>query len=208
KEIDVMIVGRGGGSLEDLWAFNTEGVARAIAASHIPVVSAVGHETDFTISDFVADLRAPTPSAAAELTVPVFEDLEAMLRERSGQLYKIILRLLQDKRGQLQYFSSHLKHPRQRLQEFAQHIDLLTERLRLSMTGRLGDHRAHWKFLAGKLDALSPLAILKRGYSIAHILKADGSLGPILKEAKQAKTGDALQLSLHKGEIRARVEKR
>lgn len=207
KELDVLILGRGGGSLEDLWAFNTEGVARAIAASKIPVVSAVGHETDFTISDFVADLRAPTPSAAAELTVPVLEDLESMLSERAGQLFKLMQRLLQVKRGELQYFSSHLKHPKQRLQEYAQHIDLLTDRLRKAMTDRLADRRAHWNFLAGKLEALSPLAILKRGYSIAHLLRPDGTKGPILKDAKQAVKGDLLQLSLHKGEIRARVER-
>lgn len=206
SEIDVLIVGRGGGSLEDLWAFNTEEVARAVANSRIPIVSAVGHETDFTICDFVADLRAPTPSAAAELTVPVTEELGNLLQERKLQLSRSIRRLLGEKREQLKYQKSHLKHPKQRLEELEQHLDMLKERLLGILGVSLKDRRTALNHLAEKMQVLSPLSILARGYSIVHLRNKDGSKGAVVKKASQVKKGKPLNIRLMQGEIKARVE--
>lgn len=205
EEIDVLIVGRGGGSLEDLWAFNTEEVARAIVASHIPVVSAVGHETDVTISDFVADLRAPTPSTAAELVVPVVADLRLDLQEKLSLLQRNIRHIFENKANRLNFLKSHLKHPRRRIEELAQHLDDLAHRLNFAMDRTLSESRSHWQHLVEKLEVLSPLSILSRGYSIVNRLGPDGSTSSILKSAKEAKTGDKLSIRLMKGRIKAQV---
>lgn len=205
-EAEVLIIGRGGGSLEDLWAFNTEVVARAIRSSKIPVVSAVGHETDVTISDFVADLRAPTPSAAAELVVPVSTDLELKVRQRQLELEKNIQKILADRQNQLKYLTSHLKHPKRRLEEMALRLDELNSRVRLAMDHLLKDCRTGLNHLADKLEVLSPLSILSRGYSITHKLTSEGAIGPLLKKAKQVKKGDQLSVKLMEGTIKAEVK--
>ncbi|KAB2838799.1 exodeoxyribonuclease VII large subunit [bacterium] len=204
-EAEVMIVGRGGGSLEDLWAFNTEAVARAIAASPIPVISAVGHETDFTIADYVADLRAPTPSAAAELAAPVAAELRLSLRESQRRLLRAYRQGLETRREKLKFWISHLKHPKRRLEELAQHLDDLRERLKLGIERSQETRRARLRLLSEKLEVLSPLSILSRGYSIVRKLEEGGREGAVVKDAAQVGPGDTLSLRLSKGSLKARV---
>lgn len=153
---DVLIVGRGGGSLEDLWAFNEEVVARAIHASDIPVVSAVGHEVDFTIADFVADLRAPTPSAAAELVSPNQMALNEELQRFERTLTRLIRQQLQWQKRQVQHLRARLAHPRQLLQQRAQRLDQLELRLTRAMRVRLGDANQRLTHLNRCLQQLAP----------------------------------------------------
>lgn len=202
RTIDVMIVGRGGGSLEDLWAFNEEVVARAISASAIPVITAVGHETDYTIADFAADLRAPTPSAAAEMVV----ESEARFRE---SISAIDLGLIRGIRQRLDLIRSSLRHntrlladPRGMLGRYAQRVDELAGRLATGFKQTLRRDRALLASLTAGLDHLNPLGILSRGYSITKKLPA----GVILKDAAEVKYGDLLSTRLHNGEIVSRVE--
>ncbi|MHB8844840.1 MAG: exodeoxyribonuclease VII large subunit [Nitrospirota bacterium] len=202
KNVDVVIVGRGGGSLEDLWAFNEEPVARAIFASHIPVISAVGHETDYTISDFVADLRAPTPSAAAEIVV----ESEAHLREG---ILTLQARLSSAMRQDLEQFRAAVRHamrlladPRKRLEQFSQRIDELYGRLGLGLRHHVRRDRALLTSLTGSLDHLNPLSILSRGYSVTRKMPD----GMIVKNASDVGPGDMISTKLHKGEILSKVE--
>ncbi|MDA8101111.1 MAG: exodeoxyribonuclease VII large subunit [Nitrospiraceae bacterium] len=204
QNADVLIVGRGGGSLEDLWAFNEEAVARAIAASDLPVISAVGHETDYTIADFVADLRAPTPSAAAEMVV----ESEAHLREAVASLR---LRLTNSLRTELDRIGAVIRHavrllrdPRRRLGEIGQRVDELEKRLALGLRHSLRQNRTRLGSLASALDHLNPLGILSRGYSITRKLPS----GEIVKDAAAVKEGDRLVTRLHAGEVESRVERR
>ncbi len=178
---DVIILARGGGSLEDLWSFNEERLARAIAASGIPVVSAVGHETDYTIADFVADKRAPTPSAAAEMVMPA----ETELREHIDQLVKHLWRSLVD------------VVPQQ-----SQHIDDLCEEMRRALQNRFEEKRLEVDGFCRELEALNPLAILRRGYSVT--MAEDGRTA--IRHTGQLKTGDRLKTRLAKGEFLSRVE--
>ncbi|HCU24738.1 MAG TPA: exodeoxyribonuclease VII large subunit [Deltaproteobacteria bacterium] len=205
-EAEVLIVGRGGGSLEDLWAFNTEAVARAIFASNLPVISAVGHETDVTISDYVADLRAPTPSAAAELAAPVASEVRQDLEERRWQLHRALQQNLDRKRGALKFWISHLKHPKKRLEELSQHLDDLAAQFILEMQRSLEEKRARLRLLAEKLEVLSPLSILARGYSIVQILDRQGEKKAVLKDASKVRAGDLLSLQLMKGTLKAEVK--
>jgi exodeoxyribonuclease VII large subunit len=201
--VDVVITGRGGGSLEDLWAFNEESVARAIHASTIPVISAVGHETDYTISDFVADLRAPTPSAAAEMVV----ESEHRFRERIGSLETGLLRsmrqLTEQGRSSLRECLRVLRDPRRMLEQYTQRVDELTNRLAPGLNHHLRKDRARLLSLASALDHLNPLSILSRGYSITKTLPS----GMILKDASRISPGDLLSTRLHQGEVVSRVEK-
>ncbi len=197
EDIDVLIVGRGGGSLEDLWAFNEEIVARAIYNSRIPVISAVGHEIDFTISDFVADLRAPTPSAAAELVVKNKQDLLDNLSHLFLRLRNIIKGAIDTKRAYLRELIRAVKNPAARISEYSQRIDELSMRLANSVRRYLDGLRKMADAEAGKLNALSPLAILSRGYSIA--MKPPSM--QIIKDAKDVQKGDEINIRLHKGEI-------
>jgi exodeoxyribonuclease VII large subunit len=180
ERIEVMIVGRGGGSIEDLWAFNEEIVARAIYNSKIPVISAVGHERDWTIADLVADLRAPTPSVAAELVMPEKEEL----RERVKGLSQDLKRLFRDKARQL-----------------GEEIGDFMHRLNLSMQNLLKFCAAEFSAAAEKLSSLSPLNILARGYSITFQMPS----GATIKAAGVLKAGDTIKTRLHAGQILSRV---
>jgi exodeoxyribonuclease VII large subunit len=162
REIDVMIVGRGGGSLEDLWAFNEEVVARAIHQSRIPVISAVGHEVDYTIADFVADLRAPTPSAAAELVVRSKAELEGELEGLAHRLHQAMRNLLVRRRGEVALLARALKDPSSRLYHLGQRVDDFSERLSLAMQNALTRRRDRVANLEGRLDQKSPMLELVR----------------------------------------------
>lgn len=201
-EADVLIVGRGGGSLEDLWAFNEEVVARAIHASRIPVISAVGHEVDFTIADFAADLRAPTPSAAAELVVKSRLELE-------GHLDHLTLRLAGQMRGRLRLLDQRieqvarrLRSPRQELALWRQRQAESVRRLRQAMLGAIQQADGRFAALAGRLDALSPLRTLERGYAIAFAEKT----GAAVRDAADLHPGDRLRLRLARGSARVTVD--
>jgi exodeoxyribonuclease VII large subunit len=202
KKVDVMIIGRGGGSLEDLWAFNEEAVARAIHASKIPVISAVGHETDYAISDFVADLRAPTPSAAAEMVVQSEESFREHISSLGTGLVRSMRRQIEVLRASLREKMRVLVDPRRRLEQNVQRVDELVGRLATGVGHHLRRDRALLASLAAGLDHLNPLGILSRGYSITKKLPA----GAILKDASDAKPGDMLSTRLHKGEVVSRVE--
>jgi exodeoxyribonuclease VII large subunit len=201
-EADVLIVGRGGGSLEDLWAFNEECVARAIHASAIPVIAAVGHEVDYSIADFVADLRAPTPSAAAEMVVKSRLELE-------GHLDHLILRLGGQMRGRLDLLGEKVEGLARRLQSPVQRISLcrqrledLERRLHQAMKNVLKEGDGRLATLAGRLDDLSPLRILARGYAIA----LDEKRGRAVRDARTLAPGDRLRIRFARGSARAAVE--
>ena len=203
QNVEVMIVGRGGGSLEDLWAFNEEPVARAIYASKIPIISAVGHETDYTISDFVADLRAPTPSAAAEMVVKSEESFRESISSLESSLIKSIRQQIDLTRASLREFTRLLGDPRRLLEQYVQRVDELTGRLATGLQHHVRRDRALLTALTAGLDHLNPLGILSRGYSVTRKLPE----GVILKDASNVRPGDLLNTKLHNGEIVSRVEK-
>ena len=200
---DVIITGRGGGSIEDLWAFNDERVARAIYASELPVISAVGHEPDVTIADFVADLRAATPSNAAELVAPDVSELRDAIRSASARLDQAIDRGLSQRRTALTELASRrvMQSPTGFIDQRRLELDSIRLRLDAAATGRLHRERQEFARLAAKLDALSPLKVLGRGYSIA--LDAEGRA---VREAGQLKAGDKLDLRLSRGGAKCLVE--
>jgi exodeoxyribonuclease VII large subunit len=204
KNVDVMIVGRGGGSLEDLWAFNEEIVARAIFASRIPVISAVGHETDFTIADFVADLRAPTPSAAAEMVVESEAHLRELVLSFEARLAAGMRQTLENLKGMVQHAGRLLADPRKKLEQFSQRVDELLGRLGLGLRHHVRRDRALLTSLTGALDHLNPLAILARGYSVTRSVPGEA----IIKSADDVITGDLVRTTLHRGEVLSRVEKK
>ncbi len=203
QDIDLLIVGRGGGSLEELWAFNTEEVARAIAASSIPVISAVGHEIDYTIADYVADLRAPTPSAAAELAIPVLAELQASVFSYEEKLNLKMVAVLERKKQRVhQLMTDHtLARLNWKLENARQEVDLLSMRMQEGMTGFITDKNGILKLLSAKLDLLSPLSILGRGYTLAYTPK-----GEVLHSVKSVKTGDDLLLRMKDGLVDCKVE--
>jgi len=246
--LDVMIVGRGGGSLEDLWAFNEEPVARAIHRSPVPVVSAVGHEIDFTIADFVADLRAPTPSAAAELVVrnkvELVQTLESLARRlsqtvrmklesRQVRLSSLVYRLadprkrVSDQRLRLDDLSSRLAtsiqqslgrridrfrmkvesltllHPGKRVTDYSHRLSQLHRRLAVAGRSSMRFYRQRVEVAAGRLQSLSPLAVLERGYGIARVLPSR----EIIRDASRLKADDRVNVKVHRGDFVARVEK-
>ena len=245
-DVDVVIVARGGGSMEDLWCFNDEGLARAIAACRVPVISAVGHETDFTIADFVADVRAPTPSAAAEIAVPVATELEgelAVLKRRvaravQGEIRTCHLalertrsrlgdprRLVNDRRQLLDELAARgarslrvalgrrrtalrteearlfRAHPQRRIAEQRKALQTLEHRLAAAAQARAVQRRRALEGLQTKLETLSPLGVLDRGYSLAR--RPDGH---VITQAAELRTGDELQVRFRDGEVRTRVE--
>ncbi len=201
--LDVLILARGGGSIEDLWAFNEEVVARAIAESKIPVISAVGHEVDYTIADFVADLRAPTPSAAAELVIAKKDELAQRLDDLQARLTGVVRSRLHALMVRIAGLDRHLRllNPmerirlqRRRLAELWKDLTGWVDRRLLVLTGQLETE-------TGKLDSLSPLAILSRGYSIC--LRLPGH--EILKESSGVLAGDEVEVRLHRGNLRCGV---
>ncbi len=202
--VDVMIVGRGGGSLEDLWAFNEEIVARAIFASPVPVISAVGHEVDFTIADFVADHRAPTPTAAAERVVPRKSDLVEEIRRLDNRLLAEMQETVEGARDAWRAAVKRLVDPGRRLRENQLRLDELSVSLWRRFQERLHRLRDRLALGAGRLNGLSPLAVLERGYSITHKIPED----LIVKEAASLKVGDRLRLTFAKGQAVCRVEEK
>lgn len=202
---DVIIVGRGGGSLEELWAFNDESVARAIRASAVPVISAVGHETDITIADLVADLRAPTPSAAAELAVPDKAELHARLAALlSRSCYAVRTRVERGtRRLQNAVARPVMSRPQEPLRQKAQRMDDLSRRLVAAMIRRREAAASRRDRLAGRLDALSPLATLSRGYSICRRLPERLTI----KDAGVVAAGQSVEVILEKGRLACTVGK-
>ncbi len=194
---EIVVLARGGGSIEDLWSFNDERLARGIMASRLPVVSAVGHEIDFTISDFVADLRAPTPSAAAELVSGHWVDALARLKDSRSRLRSVIARELSTRRTVLQHVAARVVSPRDRLREQAQRCDELSLRLERAFRVRLERRRGLLEQLSGKLDALSPLRVLERGFSLVRDPKRQGAL---IRSASQIARGQELEITFHDGQ--------
>lgn len=192
KEVDTLIVGRGGGSIEDLWAFNEEITARAIFKSEIPIISAVGHETDFTIADFVADLRAPTPSAAAEIAVPSMLELKNRVMTDQSRIQRNILGRIEGSRLLLKRFK--MRTPKDKIDEFNLRIDSLVRSMENSVKMKTLALRRQFAEQTAKLDALSPLQTLSRGYSIPT--KDDGT---VIRSAKEMKSGDEFTLRLKDG---------
>lgn len=202
--IDLLIVGRGGGSIEDLWAFNEEVVARAIFESHIPIVSAVGHETDVTIADLVADHRAPTPSAAVENIVPDREELRLQLTAVSSNLVRNISQRIDVVRTQLKNIQSRIpaRHRIDAINRLRQVIDQLDSRGERAAVQQLKGKRRAWQVAASQLDALSPLATLARGYSICK-----DSSGKTVTDASQVHAGEEVDVRLSRGRLACRVLK-
>ena len=201
---DVIVVGRGGGSLEDLWCFNEEIVVRAIFASRVPVISAVGHEIDTTLSDLVADLRAPTPSAAAELALPDQAELRARLSQQRGRLQSLLRSRVTYARQRLSTLATHrvFRRPLDWLRDHAQQLDELEQRGRVAMGRHLQLQRTALAATAGRLQSLSPLAVLARGYSIT----TRASDGQGIREAEQVNAGEQVVTRLAHGELVRRVE--
>lgn len=202
KNVDVMIVGRGGGSIEDLWSFNEEKVARAIFESEIPIVSAVGHEIDFTISDFVADLRAPTPSAAAELVVPDQTELIEKFGNVYNRLSMCAKRIIENRRLMLRNCTDKpvIKNPIIKIDDKKIYLDNLSHRFEMAVK-MIGERKKQALSLnISKLDGLSPLGTISRGFSIAA-----GSDG-IIKSVKQVKSGDEISITVSDGKIAAVVK--
>lgn len=200
--IDVLIVGRGGGSLEDLWAFNEERVARAIFNSRIPVISAVGHEIDFTIADFVADLRAPTPSAAAELVVKNHEDLQRNVQTLERRFIQSARNYLREWKNRVNLLAHKLVDPRKKFVELRERLDDISDRLINGIKKLFEMKREVLSGRALRLNSLSPLAVLDRGYSIAF--KKDTK--EVIKVSSQVKRGDEILVKLMKGELNCEVK--
>ena len=203
-ELDVLIVGRGGGSVEDLWAFNEESVVRAVFASRIPVVSAVGHETDFTLTDFASDHRAPTPSGAAEIVVRDLRELkdrsDAVLRRLCGSMTGYVDRYRQRVATAVSSFG--LRRPVDQIAQYAQYTDELTRRLAEQCFHGQETRVQRVSGLAGRLQALSPLSVLERGFAVCH----RASDGRVVRDADELRVDDRVNVRLRKGEAICRVE--
>ena len=200
-DVDVIIVARGGGSLEELWAFNDERVARAIAASRIPVICGVGHETDFTLADFAADVRAPTPSAAAELVAPDCADLRALVAGMALTLQTTLRSTLEEQRWRLAGQARALKHlsPAAQLAQARQRLDDLLGRAQVGLNHSLALRRECLSGLAGQLAGVSPLGTLERGYAIVRHRRT----GAVVRSVAQVAGGDVLGVRVADGEFEA-----
>ena len=203
-DVDVLIVGRGGGSLEDLWAFNEEIVVRSIFASKIPVISAVGHEIDFTISDFVADLRAPTPSAAAELVVQNKENLIHTVNMLTTRLQNSLKQRLSRLKENIGQYGVRLQDPRKRLGELQQRVDERVHHVTSIFKHILEKKHYQFETAAGKLNSLSPLALLGRGYSICRHAKTL----EMIKTIDQVTIGEDILVRLSEGELQCNVKEK
>ena len=203
KNVDVIIVGRGGGSIEDLWAFNEEIVARAIFDCQVPVISAVGHETDVTIADYVADLRAPTPSAAAELAVWDYRQLQGYLDECRLRMNRSMTGTIRINRLRLKELDVRLSylHPRHKLQDQQQRLIELEEELRTLLRDRVKEARHRLAIQIEKLNGLSPVRKLNQGF--AYVEEADGG---VVKSIRQVEKGDELTVYVTDGLIRTSVK--
>ena len=201
KSVDLIIIGRGGGSIEDLWAFNNEALARIVYDSELPIISAVGHESDFTICDFVADVRASTPSAAAELAVPEASELKKNIEERKSRMDHIVSSTLMQKRTKLEALekSKALRSPMNTLDNrriiLSSYIDSLDKNIELI----LGKKTSAYKSSAAALGALNPLAVLSRGYSVAF------SQGKLVKSTQSVSAGDRIETKVSDGVIYSTV---
>lgn len=200
-ECDVLIVARGGGSLEDLWPFNEEIVAQAIFESTIPIVTGVGHQTDFTIADFVADYRAPTPSAAAETVTPDCAEYVDQLSHYFARLSQAITSQLKSHQTHLFHLQKRLQHPREKLQQQAQQLDQLENRLQHMMRIYLEKNRGKIAQSAQLLSSLNPLSILQRGYSVTR----NKTTNRVISHANDVKKGDVICTMLQEGEIESVV---
>lgn len=203
QDVDVIIVARGGGSLEDLWAFNDERVVRAIAASRIPVICGVGHETDFSLADFAADVRAPTPSAAAELVAPDCAMLRTQVHKHSAALTRALWRDIRTRRWKLQNQERALRHlsPVAQLAQARQRIDDLCTRAENALRHQLAMRREQVAGLSGRLAGVSPLGTLERGYAI--VLRRETRT--LVRSAATVRQGEALTIRLCDGEFGAEV---
>ena len=201
-EVDVIIVGRGGGSIEDLWAFNEEKVARAIFECRTPIISAVGHETDFTIADFVADLRAPTPSAAAELAVADFRQILQNIAGLRDRMQKAMQRRAELGRAQLMQYQMRFQYlnPQAKLRDNRQRLAYLDELLRRAMKNRIAEERHMLGIYLERYRGLSPLYKLNQGYSFVSDREGNGIIS-----TKQVHSGDLLEISVTDGVIEAEV---
>lgn len=199
---DVIIIGRGGGSIEDLWAFNDEKLARAIAKSDIPVISAVGHETDFTICDFVADLRAPTPSAAAELATPNMTELLSYFKSVKDSLPAIMQRRIDFEKQELDNLASSkvLLSPDEFINIRKNELDMLSADMIKAFKAILSENQREFVALSAKLDALSPLSVLSRGYSIVQ------NKNKVIKSAKELNIGQNIMVKLSDGKAECEVK--
>ncbi len=200
---DVLIVGRGGGSVEELWAFNEEIVARAVAASGIPVISAVGHETDFTICDFVADLRAPTPSAAAELAVPDMLQQSEMIASAYRRMNAAVYDKIGNQRAVLELGKASLERlsPKNYIDNLCVRCDRAVMAMDSAVKHEIAVKSKEFSALCAKLDAMSPLKILARGYSVAS------KDGKIISDIKTVKEGDSINVMLSGGDIDCEITK-
>jgi len=203
--VDVIIIARGGGSMEDLWCFNDESLARAIYNSHIPVISAVGHETDYTICDFVSDLRAPTPSAAAELVMPEKAEIFSLIDANRMRLSHSLLHTVAIRRNELMFLtrSRALLSPLRRVESESQRIDILTLKLSHSLHRRFELSARRIDKDIASLDALSPLKVLSRGYSLA----TNPLTGSCITSVHQVTVGQPVLIQLADGFIHCKAEK-
>lgn len=199
---DVIIIGRGGGSIEDLWAFNDEKLARTIAESDIPIISAVGHETDFTICDFVADLRAPTPSAAAELATPNMTELLSYFKSVKDSLPAIMQRRIDFEKQELDNLASSkvLLSPDEFINIRKNELDMLSADMIKAFKAILSENQREFAALSAKLDALSPLSVLSRGYSIVQ------NKNKVIKSAKELNIGQNIMVKLSDGKAECEVK--
>ena len=206
NDLDFIIIGRGGGSIEELWAFNEEILARSIYHSKIPIVSAVGHETDYTISDFTADLRSPTPSAAAEMNVPDINQLLGNIDALRDKLARIMIRKHEKILERLNHLERNLKYlgPENKIHQYFQYIDEFIYKLDSKVKNTLKAYEEKIKKDLQRLEALNPLAVLERGYSICRKLPEQN----IIKKLENVNIGDHLEIIISDGKILGKVDKK
>jgi len=203
EPLDTLIVTRGGGSLEDLWAFNEEPVARAIFESAIPIISAVGHEIDVTLADLVADVRAPTPTAAAQMAVPDRRELIEFAQSARAQLKQLVFGRIENYLLRIEMLrrSRGLHRPVQLLHEHEQTLDHASGLLLRAMRERLARHQERWQGLVRHLESLNPASVLRRGFSVV-----ESEAGQIVRSAEQVRVGERVKIRLHQGRLLSRVE--